>query len=415
MSENKLSFYLIVISQGVGLVGGAILRFAISLHVLDLTGSAEIFATMVAIAFLPMVLFQPIGGALADRFSKKMIIVVCDNTKTLLAAGLAFLLFGGNQSIILLGAVMALLTLIGTCYHPTATASLPAILKPEELPKANGIVQGLNAVASMAGPVLAGFLFGAVGMNNLVVLCASFFLASAILNIFLKIPYSPQERKGGILGAIASDIRQGFLHVTRENTSLRTLTIIFAFLIFFYQPMLSVTFPFTIRVALGMSEEFFGFANAGIGASILLGSFVAGKLKNFMKIKHLAYYIAILGVATVPVPLSMLLPLENSLAPYLLLTSGFMLIMFIVTLVNVLVMTYIQTHVAVQMVGKAVGITFGMANISAPIGQLILGRLIEGLADAQFVIYLLIALLTFALGVTIKKRLAIFAKTAGTD
>ena len=146
MSSLKLSFYLIIISQGISSIGGTILRFAISLHVLDLTGSAEAFATMVAVAFLPMALFQPVGGALADRFNKKMLLVLSDSTNTWLTAFLAILLFGGSQSVFVLGAVVTLLTFVFTCYHPTVTASLPVILKPEELPNANGIIQGLKAI-----------------------------------------------------------------------------------------------------------------------------------------------------------------------------------------------------------------------------------------------------------------------------
>jgi MFS family permease len=402
MSNPRLSFYLIVVSQGISSIGGTILRFAISLHVLDLTGSAEAFATMVAIAFLPMALFQPVGGALADRFSKKMLLVVSDSTNTLLAAFLAVLLFSGSQSIFLLGAVVTLLTFVFTCYHPTVTASLPVILKPEELPKANGIIQGLKAVSTMAGPVMAGFLFGLVGVNSLVAICAVIFLFSAIINIFIKLPYSRKEKKGGNFGAIISDLKEGFLYVTKENKAIFKMAITFAVLLFFFQSMLSVTLPYTIRITFAMREEFFGFANAAIGAAILLASLVAGKLKNFMKVKYLPYYIAILSIGTIPVALSVMLSPEGGIFPFLLLTSGFMLLMFTFTILNILVMTHAQTHVSAQMVGKTIGIISSISNIPAPIGQFTLGRLIERLADTQFVLYLAIALLTFILGIAVK-------------
>jgi MFS family permease len=400
--RSKLSFYLIVISQGISSIGGTILRFAISLHVLDLTGSAEAFATMVAVAFLPMALFQPVGGALADRFSKKMLLVISDSTNTILAAFLAILLFGGSQSVFLLGAVITLLTFVFTCYHPTVTASLPVILKPEELPKANGIIQGLKAVATMAGPIMAGLLFGLVGVNNLVALCAVIFLFSAIINIFIKIPYSRQEKKGGNFGAIISDLKEGFLYVTKENKAIFKIAITFALLLFFFQSMLSVTLPYTIRISFAMREEFFGFANAAIGAAILIASLLAGKLKKFMQIKYMPHYIAILGIGTIPVALSVMLSPAGGIIPYLLLTSGFMLCMFIFTLLNILVMTHAQTHVPAQMVGKTVGIIFSIANIPAPVGQFTLGILIERLADTQFFLYLTIALLTFILGIVVK-------------
>jgi MFS family permease len=404
VTSNKLSFYLIVISQGISSIGGTVMRFAISLHVLDLTGSAEAFATMVAIAFLPMVLFQPVGGALADRFSKKMLLVISDSVNTALAMVLAILLFGGSQSVFILGAVVTLLSAVSTVYHPTTTAALPAILEPEELPKANGIIQGLKAIAVMAGPILAGFLFGLIGVNNLVAVCAIIFLFSAIINIFIKIPYIKQEKKSGHFAAIVTDLKEGFVYMVKESKPLFRTALIFAGLIFFFQSMLSVTLPYTIRIGFAMSEQFFGFANAGIGAAILLASLLAGKLKNFLKIKYLSYYIVILAIATIPVAISVLISPENIIIPFILLTGGFMLLMFTFTLLNILVMTHAQTQVPAHMVGKTIGILFSISNIPAPIGQFTLGRLIESLGDAQFIIYFSIAVMTLIIGVVVKIR-----------
>ena len=405
MSQNKLSFYLLVISQAISLIGGAVLRFAISLHVLDLTGSAEIFATMVAVSFLPLVIFTPLGGAVADRFSKKMLLVVSDSANTLLIALLAVMLFGGSQSILLLGAAITLLTLISTCYHPTVTASLPAILPADELVKANGIVQGIKAISGLAGPILAGFLFGAIGVNSLVGLTAILFLFSALINIFIKIPYSPRKMEGGMFKAIMGDMKEGFVYVAKENTLLLKVALIFAVVVFFFQAMLSVTFPYMIRITFGMSEEFFGLANAAIGASMLIASLVSGKLKKYMEMQNLPYFVAIVGIASVPIAISALIP-PSGLMPFLLLTTGFVMSMFVLTLTNILVMTYAQIHVPAHMVGKAIAIVITIANVAVPVGQLAMGLLIENLADTQFALYLSIAALTFLLGLASKKRLA---------
>ena len=405
MSQNKSSFILLVISQGISLIGTSLLRFAISLHVLDLTGSAEIFATMIAVSFLPMLLFMPLGGAIADRFSKKMILVISDSANTLLVGALAVLLFGGSESIILLGATITLLTLISSCYHPTVTASLPAILQPEELAGANGIVQGMKAVSSLAGPIMAGFLFGAIGVNNLVALCAIFFLLSSVINIFIKIPYSPRERQAGVVHAIAADMKEGFVYITKENTIFLKTAVILALVVFFHQPMLSIAFPYTIRITFGMSEELFGFANAAIGAAMLTGSLLAGRLKRYMQIRHLAYYIAIIGIATVPIAIIMIMPSQNSILPFLLLVANFMFIMIAFTLVNILITTYTQANAPKHIVGKAIAIFISIANLSVPIGQFVMGSLIENLTDAQFVLYLAIAALTVLLGVASKRFL----------
>ena len=405
-SNYKLSFYLLLISQVVSLVGGAILRFAISLHVLDLTGSAEIFATMIAVSFLPMVLFRPVSGALADRFSKKKLLVICDSANAVLAGFLAIMIFGGSQSIVLFGAVIASLTLIATLYGSTSMASLPAMLPQEELPKANGLFQGVKDFSNLVSPILAGFLFGAVGVNNLVGLSATIFFISAVLNIFIHIPFKPREMAGGAIATIASDIKAGFVYVTRENTTIFKMALFMTIIAFFYNAMFSVAFPYTLRVVFSVREELFGFASASIGAAMLVGSLLSGKLKKFLKLNYMPFYISLLGIISLPISLSMLLPPENYMTAFIVFTAGFVLVSPVFSLINILIFIHIQTNVPSQMVGKAISTVVFIAQFAIPVGSFIMGLTLEILVGAQFFLYISIALLTFLLGIIMKIVLA---------
>ncbi len=72
-AQKKLfgrDFTLMVAGQIISLFGNAALRFALSMAVLDLTGSAALFGVISAISMVPTVLFSPFGGILADRVSK---------------------------------------------------------------------------------------------------------------------------------------------------------------------------------------------------------------------------------------------------------------------------------------------------------------------------------------------------------
>lgn len=75
---------MMVIGQIISIFGNSILRFAISLYVLDLTGSASIFAGILAISMLPPILLSPIGGMVSDRLSRKYIMVILDFATALL-------------------------------------------------------------------------------------------------------------------------------------------------------------------------------------------------------------------------------------------------------------------------------------------------------------------------------------------
>lgn len=70
-------FIIMVVGQIISILGSALLRFALSLFVLDITGRADLFAVLFAISSLP-VLLTPFGGALADRFNRRNLMVLFD-------------------------------------------------------------------------------------------------------------------------------------------------------------------------------------------------------------------------------------------------------------------------------------------------------------------------------------------------
>lgn len=71
-------FVLLVAGQGISLFGNMMLRFAMSMWVLDKTGSATIFASVLAISIVPTILLSPFGGVLADRVNRRTIMVALD-------------------------------------------------------------------------------------------------------------------------------------------------------------------------------------------------------------------------------------------------------------------------------------------------------------------------------------------------
>ena len=69
------NFILLILGQVTSLFGNYILRLALSMYVLELTGSATIFAGILSIAIIPTILLSPCGGILADRAIRRNIMV----------------------------------------------------------------------------------------------------------------------------------------------------------------------------------------------------------------------------------------------------------------------------------------------------------------------------------------------------
>lgn len=128
--SSMKDFHLMVTGQTITVLGSTLLRFALSLYVLDITGRADIFAGLYAITSIPFLL-APLGGAIADRFNRRNIMVIFDLINTAIVLGFIALLFNGTVSIMWIGIVMFLLAVVSAMYAPVVMASIPQLV-PEK-------------------------------------------------------------------------------------------------------------------------------------------------------------------------------------------------------------------------------------------------------------------------------------------
>lgn len=185
--KNK-NFIIIVIGQIISLFGNAIQRFSMSLYLLEFTGSTATFANILAISTIPYILFAPIAGMLSDRVNKKKIMIYLDFFCSFLIGGYAIILLNGRDHEVIVAIVMFMLSICFTLYGPAVTSSIPQMVEEDKLTSANGVINQVGSIVNFAGPILAGVLYGIVGIKAIVIINAISFFASAIMELFLDIP-----------------------------------------------------------------------------------------------------------------------------------------------------------------------------------------------------------------------------------
>ncbi|MDR1944733.1 MAG: MFS transporter [Candidatus Peribacteria bacterium] len=162
-------FTLVVIGQIISIFGNQILRFALPLYLLIQTGSSVLFGTILAISFIPMLLLFPIGGIIADRVNKKNIMVILDFSTAILI--FVFYLLAGKMDIVPLMAItMIILYGIQGAYQPAVQASVPILVEKERIMQGNSVINLINSLASMLGPVIGGILFSIVGLTPILII-----------------------------------------------------------------------------------------------------------------------------------------------------------------------------------------------------------------------------------------------------
>ncbi len=370
-------FTLVVIGQIISLFGNAIVHFALPLYLLRETGSIALFGAVNACSFLPMILMGPIGGTAADRVNKRNIMVGLD----FLTAGLTvcyILLWGKAPLVPLVVVTLMLLYAISGAYQPAVQASLPLLLASERLTQGNAVINMVATLASLLGPALGGVIFGLWGLGPILTIGGVCFFCSAVMEIFIHIPYEKRPRSYGVLATVGKDLGESWRYISRERPVFLSATLVLSAFNLILSAVMIVGIPAIVAEVLNMSDAYMGLTQAAMGLGGLLGGLLAGILGTRLKPRHgsvclltCAGVAGMMGLAVLPG-----LPAQAS---YWLITLMSMLAMVAAMLFTVVMLTLIQAQVPSQLLGKVIACIQAVANCASPLGQAAYGVLFDRL------------------------------------
>ncbi|AOY74654.1 MFS transporter [Clostridium formicaceticum] len=392
--KNK-NFIIVVIGQIISLLGNAILRFCMSLYILDLTGSAAVFSRILAISTIPYILFAPIAGLLADTINRKKIMLYLDFFSSILMGVYSMILISGRDSTMIVGGVMFILSIIYTLYSPAVTACIPQIVDKEKLASANGIIQQVAAIVNLVGPIIAGILYSFVDIKTIVILNAASFLIAAILEVFLKVP--DLELKEKVINPILESLKEmkkSFIYLKEKKKIVLGIIASYGLTNVFVVPILTIVSPYFIKVKLNMSSATYGFVEAIFVLGMIIGGLLVTFRPKLFKMKRIYRTMYPMVIATIMMGIATYLTTENKLGILALYSMGGLAIMLSLALSNVISLTYIQKEVKEEMLGKVSAFSTAVATASVAPGQLIYGHLI----DIRLNLYSIMAL-TFILSI----------------
>lgn len=402
MKEFNRHFKLMVIGQVVSMFGASVLRFALSLYILDLTGSATIFGTILALSIVPTIFISPVGGAIADRFDKKKLMVTLDAISGTLIAAFAILLVSNNVTVVAIAILMTALTLISAMYQPAVQSSIPVLVPKELLLKSNGVISGVMSISNFIGPIVGGVLYSFVSIKAIVIVSAICFFLAAVMEMFLKIPFEKRPPQP-LVKMVVSDIKEGLMYIIHDNRFiLKSITVTFIVSLFI-APMFFVGLPYMIKILFGMPDTFFGFTQSGISLSIIFSAMTIGLLKGKIKVSNL--YLWILGCAGVYFAMAVGTTgiISSPFVQYLIVTISSMLVMFALTVVNIFINTKIQEETPSNLIGKVMAIQITAGTTAVPIGQMLFGFLVDGFSTQIYLLIFGVGILTLVISLGVRQ------------
>lgn len=385
MKKEKLftrNFTLLILGQVSSLTGNYTLKFALSMYVLEQTGSASIFAGMLSAALLPTVLLSPFGGILADRANRKHIMVALDALSGLsvLAAGLLLPL---GRELWVIGALLVLLSVLAAFESPTVQACVPQMVSPQNLVQGNAVVGQVSAVTSLVTPFLGSLFYTAFGIGPVFAAAVVCFWLTALLECMIHLEYQKPPRTAGIGAIVREDLAVSAHFLRREQPDILKLLLLAALAGMFVSGTAVVGFPYLVRTVLGLSATYYGAAESAMGAAAILGSLCAGLLGKKLRVRDMAAIFLSFGLSLFPIGLSFLLPVGR-MARYGVLLFFFCVCQLGVCIFSTYAITLIQQRTPEQLMGKVMSCVFTLSMCAQPVGQMVYGALFDCFSDRVY-------------------------------
>ena len=364
------------------LTGNYTLKFALSMYVLEQTGSASIFAGMLSAALLPTVLLSPFGGILADRANRKHIMVALDALSGLsvLAAGLLLPL---GRELWVIGALLVLLSVLAAFESPTVQACVPQMVSPQNLVQGNAVVSQVSAVTSLATPFLGSLFYTAFGIGPVFAAAVVCFWLTALLECMIHLEYQKPPRTAGIGAIVREDLAVSAHFLRWEQPDILKLLLLAALAGMFVSGTAVVGFPYLVRTVLGLSATYYGAAESAMGAAAILGSLCAGLLGKKLRVRDMAAIFLSFGLSLFPIGFSFLLPVGR-MARYGVLLFFFCVCQLGVCIFSTYAITLIQQRTPEQLMGKVMSCVFTLSMCAQPVGQLVYGALFDCFSDSVY-------------------------------
>ncbi|TVP82122.1 MAG: MFS transporter [Alkalicoccus sp.] len=272
-NRSFVLYFLTLLASGLSV---SFFLFAVNWYVVD---SLELEAMLGIVFFassVPRLVFMLLGGVIADRMNRAVIMLLSDFTKAVLLIGIVVLLVFQLVNIWVLVILALLFGLLDAFFWPASQTVLPGIVSKQQLTRANSVVQLTMNATLIAGPVSAGFLIG-FGSYELMFLLVSvmLFAASAVDWMLKKNLPVPKLEEDGV--SIWKSVKSGFLYV-KTSPFLFTLMMTSVFLNLLLVGPLVMGLPIYANLVLGGDELTYSYLNATSGAGMLAGAVLVGML-----------------------------------------------------------------------------------------------------------------------------------------
>lgn len=217
-------------------LGDGVVTVALAFAVLDLTGSVTDLGIIMAARLIAQVVVMIIGGVVADRVSRRTVMVAADLVRFVGQAAVGVLLVSGHATVFELAVSQVLVGAASSFFIPASTGLLQTVAG-DHVQEANALNVIASSGSSMLGPVIGAALVNTVGADWALILDGASYLASALFLAGMSSTAAAAIQRSAEPATVLADIRGGFNEVASRKWLWSTI------IRFSFANMFSCTFP----------------------------------------------------------------------------------------------------------------------------------------------------------------------------
>jgi MFS transporter, DHA3 family, macrolide efflux protein len=240
MNHWKRNTILFLGSQTISLFGSALVQYAIMWYITLNTQSGVMMTISIICGFVPTFFLSPFAGVWADRYNRKMLIILSDSLIAVSTLVLAILFLMGYEALWLLF-LMSAIRAIGTGIQgPAVGAILPQLVPEDKLTKVNGTNGSIQALIMLLAPMASAALLTMASMEAIFFIdVVTAVIAIFILLTFLQIPIHAKAAEKQTTSYF-TDLKQGFIYI-QNHAFVKKFFVFFAFFFVLAAPVAFLT------------------------------------------------------------------------------------------------------------------------------------------------------------------------------
>lgn len=346
-------------------MGTSIYTLALPLIAYDLTGSGMVLGSVFAVEMLPFIILLPVGGVLIDRFNRRKLMMAADLCRMLLVAVIPYLYLTGQLTIQMIFILAFLLSSMSFFVDVPLMTIIPSIVPEHELTRSNARIQVVENFSRILGPVTAGLLIGVLGSYAALFVNSATYLIMACCIFLIG---AVHHQRQNLASNIWTEMKEGFAYLW-NRTDIRAIALI-SFLCNFGMGIFMSTFIFYLKDLLLVSELQIGLVSAFGGILGIIGGLIVSPLvKRYNKATIISVLLILGGgIGTVMI----------ALVPHWIMTAiGFGIWGGSITIMAVILNTYKQKTIPVELFGRVEGSLTSLSYLALPSAGFIGGTLIH--------------------------------------